>query len=140
MALSQDMYTDGYKNIVNIDYSGVCIEKMQSKHPHMTCERETSTREAQKGSFTISGIEGDVRHLPLESASFDVAIDKGTMDAFMTAKGDVWAGHAKIVKLCSVLTLTTLQDPPQEIVQSCNQEVDEAIRYFHGVSAARGPD
>ncbi len=32
----------------------------------------------------------DVRDLKFDSASFDVAIDKGTMDAMMTAKGDVW--------------------------------------------------
>lgn len=32
----------------------------------------------------------DVRDLALKDNSFDVAIDKGTMDAMMTAKGDVW--------------------------------------------------
>lgn len=32
----------------------------------------------------------DVRDLEFDDASFDVAIDKGTMDAMMTAKGDVW--------------------------------------------------
>jgi len=32
----------------------------------------------------------DVRDLHLEDGSFDVVIDKGTMDAMMTAKGDIW--------------------------------------------------
>lgn len=32
----------------------------------------------------------DVRELEFESDSFDIAIDKGTMDAMMTAKADVW--------------------------------------------------
>ena len=32
----------------------------------------------------------DVRELKFDSESFDVAIDKGTMDAMMTAKADVW--------------------------------------------------
>lgn len=32
----------------------------------------------------------DVRELSFDTDSFDVAIDKGTMDAMMTAKGDVW--------------------------------------------------
>lgn len=36
------------------------------------------------------GHEMDVRELKFESESFDVAIDKGTMDAMMTAKADVW--------------------------------------------------
>jgi hypothetical protein len=34
----------------------------------------------------------------------------GTMDAMMTAKGDVW-------------------NPPGEVVNNCNQEVDEVLRY-----------
>lgn len=32
----------------------------------------------------------DVRKLSFDDDTFDVAIDKGTMDAMMTAKGDVW--------------------------------------------------
>ena len=32
----------------------------------------------------------DVRDLKFPSESFDFAIDKGTMDAMMTSKGDVW--------------------------------------------------
>ena len=36
------------------------------------------------------GHEMDVRDLKFDPASFDVAIDKGTMDAMMTEKGDVW--------------------------------------------------
>lgn len=37
----------------------------------------------------------DVRDLGFEDGSFDVAIDKGTMDAMMTAKGDVWVGPTR---------------------------------------------
>jgi hypothetical protein len=36
------------------------------------------------------GLEMDVRHLQFGDGSFDVAIDKGTMDAMLTSKGDVW--------------------------------------------------
>ena len=36
------------------------------------------------------GLEMDIRDLKFDSESFDVAIDKGTMDAMMTAKADVW--------------------------------------------------
>jgi len=51
----------------------------------------------------------DIRDLKLDNSTFDVAIDKGTMDAMMTAKGDVW-------------------DPPQQVVENCTKEVDEAVR------------
>lgn len=40
-----------------------------------------------------AGHEADIRSLPYEKASFDVALDKGTMDALMTSKGDVWVGR-----------------------------------------------
>ncbi|KZT67367.1 S-adenosyl-L-methionine-dependent methyltransferase [Daedalea quercina L-15889] len=93
--LSEEMYDDGYKNIVNTDYSGVVIEKMKHKHAEARPEMEWH--------------EMDIRDLSLESGSFDVAVDKGTMDAMMTAKGDVW-------------------DPPEEVVQNCNREVDEVLR------------
>ncbi|KAI0372599.1 S-adenosyl-L-methionine-dependent methyltransferase [Pilatotrama ljubarskyi] len=93
--LSQDMYDDGYKNIVNTDYSGILIEKMRHKHAESRPEMEWH--------------EMDIRDLKFEDDSFDVAIDKGTMDAMMTAKADVW-------------------DPPEEVVQNCNREVDEVLR------------
>ncbi|KAF7794945.1 hypothetical protein EIP86_006088 [Pleurotus ostreatoroseus] len=53
----------------------------------------------------------DVRELKFDPASFDVAIDKGTMDAMMTAKGDVW-------------------DPPEEVIENCTREVDEVLRRY----------
>ena len=40
--------------------------------------------------YSLSGHEMDIRNLSFQADSFDVAIDKGTMDAMMTAKGDVW--------------------------------------------------
>ncbi|KIM44617.1 hypothetical protein M413DRAFT_442578 [Hebeloma cylindrosporum] len=93
--LSEDMWEDGYRNIVNIDYSGILIEQMQKRHSQ--CRPEMEWREM------------DVRDLAFEDESFDVAIDKGTMDAMMTTKGDVW-------------------DPPHQVIHDCNKEVDETLR------------
>ncbi|KAJ6614176.1 S-adenosyl-L-methionine-dependent methyltransferase [Mycena sp. CBHHK59/15] len=90
--LSQDMYGDGYMNIVNTDYSSVVIEQMRRRHQGLRPAMEWH--------------EMDVRDLKFEDQSFDVAIDKGTMDAMMTAKGDVW-------------------DPPQKVVDDCTAEVNE---------------
>ncbi|KZV63178.1 hypothetical protein PENSPDRAFT_641270 [Peniophora sp. CONT] len=93
--LSEDMYDDGYKNIVNIDYSAVVISRMSSRHKDVRPEMEWS--------------EMDIRDLQFDDNTFDVAIDKGTMDAMMTAKGDVW-------------------DPPQQVIDDCTKEVDEVVR------------
>ncbi|KAF9531682.1 S-adenosyl-L-methionine-dependent methyltransferase [Crepidotus variabilis] len=93
--LSEDMWEDGYRNITNVDYSNVVIEQMKQRHGVLRPEMDWQ--------------EMDVRNLTFEEGTFDVAIDKGTMDAMMTAKVDVW-------------------DPPQEVVNNCNQEVAETLR------------
>lgn len=92
--LSQDMWDDGYKNIANIDYSSVVIEQMRRKH------------ETRPG---IEWHEMDVRSLEFGDDTFDIVIDKGTMDAMMAVKDDPW-------------------NPPEQVVQDCTKEVDEVIR------------
>jgi len=39
----------------------------------------------------------DVRELPFDANTFDVALDKGTMDAMMAIKGDVWVAKADTI-------------------------------------------
>lgn len=118
IALSQDMWDDGYSQIVNVDYSSILIERMKQQHETLRS--------------SMQWIVGDVKALPLEDSSFDVAIDKGrpinlqvvlppanplprcplgTMDALMALEknGDVW-------------------NPAPEVVQACKDEVDEALR------------
>jgi len=92
--LSEDMYDDGYKNITNIDFSPVVIESMSARN-HTRPE--------------MQWLVMDIRDLTFEDETFDVAIDKGAMDAMMTAKGDVW-------------------DPPQETIDNCTKEVDQILR------------
>ncbi|CUA70651.1 hypothetical protein RSOLAG22IIIB_04245 [Rhizoctonia solani] len=89
--LSEDMYQDGYQNIVNIDFSPVVIQHMRSLYPHM------------------EWLEMDIRDLKFEAETFDILIDKGTMDAMLTGTSDVW-------------------NPSREIVENCEAEVREAVR------------
>ncbi|KAJ2330860.1 hypothetical protein GGI00_003513, partial [Coemansia sp. RSA 2681] len=79
--LSSDMYDDGYQNIVNVDYSDVVIEQMRQ-------------RSQQQVRMTWEVM--DVRALKLDDGSVDVAIDKGTLDALMCDKGDVWEPSAEL--------------------------------------------
>ncbi|KAI6042712.1 S-adenosyl-L-methionine-dependent methyltransferase [Pisolithus marmoratus] len=92
---SEDMWDDGYKNIVNVDYSAVAIERMRA--------RNSETRPE------MQWYEMDVRSLTFPDSSFDIAIDKGTMDAMMTSSSNVW-------------------NPPEEIVNDCIAEVSEVMR------------
>ncbi|GAA5839018.1 hypothetical protein JCM11251_007854 [Rhodosporidiobolus azoricus] len=93
--LSRDMYDDGYHNIRNIDYSPIVIEKMAK----VNAERAGMT-------WTVA----DIRDLPFPSSSIDICLDKGTLDALMTAKGlDPW-------------------NPPPEMVANVKGEIDEVVR------------
>lgn len=38
-------------------------------------------------------LEMDIRDLKFNEGDFDVVLDKGTMDAMLTSKGDVWASQ-----------------------------------------------
>ncbi|KAF8523008.1 S-adenosyl-L-methionine-dependent methyltransferase [Gautieria morchelliformis] len=93
--LSEEMYDAGYTKITNVDFSPVLIENMRAKH---TIKRPG-----------MQWLEMDVRSLTFERNSFDVAIDKGTMDAMMTTKGDVW-------------------NPSPQVIENCTKEVDEVLR------------
>ncbi|KAG7098811.1 hypothetical protein E1B28_000716 [Marasmius oreades] len=95
--LSEEMYDDGFRNIVNIDYSAVLIEQMQQRH--------------SRDRPDMQWHEMDVRDVTFADDTFDVVIDKGTMDAMMTVKGDIW-------------------NPPQRVIDDCTREVREAIRYI----------
>ncbi|CAO3645521.1 unnamed protein product [Mucor fragilis] len=92
--LGEDMYNDGYKNIVNIDYSKTVIEHMKER-----CADKPE----------MSWLEMDIRDLKFDNESFDAVIDKGTMDALMCDRGDVW-------------------DPSEELINDVKGEVDEVER------------
>merc|ERR1711934_794942 len=63
------MYTDGYKKITSIDFSGECIKQMSS--------RSTDKPE-------LEWLECDARDMSqLGEDAFDYAIDKGTMDSIL---------------------------------------------------------
>lgn len=73
------MYKDGYKNIVNIDYSKTVIDNMKIRcvdMPEMTCKIHT----LKKHHFFLNiiiGLEMDIRDLKFDNESFDAIIDKG---------------------------------------------------------------
>lgn len=69
------MYNAGYRSITNIDYSSVCIGTMSARHkdcPGMTWHQM------------------DVRQLSFQDASFEVIMEKATLDAIMVDEKTPW--------------------------------------------------
>jgi len=74
-ALSEQMYQDGYRNIVNIDFSPVVIENMKRKCQHLD---------------EMDWLVMDIADMTFPSNSFDVVIEKATLDALMVEEKDLW--------------------------------------------------
>jgi len=87
--LSEDMYKDGYKNITNIDISGVVIKAMEQKH-----------KDYSGMTYKVM----DVTSMPEYAAgSFDVIIDKGTLDAVLCGEGSVSSCDKMLSEISRVL-------------------------------------
>ncbi|KAM3604309.1 uncharacterized protein V6R79_009320 [Siganus canaliculatus] len=74
-SLSGDMYSAGYHSITNIDYSSVCISTMSARYSDCP---------------GMSWHEMDIRQLSFPAASFDVVLEKATLDAIMVEEKTPW--------------------------------------------------
>ena len=88
-SLTASLFDLHYTNQLSVDFSETVIKQMQRKHSDLDWRVE------------------DVRKLNLQGSSFDVAIDKGTLDAMLY--GSQW-------------------DPPDEVQDNVRQYVDEVAR------------
>jgi ubiquinone/menaquinone biosynthesis C-methylase UbiE len=84
--LTADLAALGYGNQTSIDFSPVLIAQMKTKHPQLGWEVM------------------DVRHMTFADSSFDVAVDKATLDAMLY--GSLW-------------------DPADEVRKNVGDYVDE---------------
>ncbi|XP_035526376.1 EEF1A lysine methyltransferase 4 isoform X1 [Morone saxatilis] len=95
-SMSGDMYSAGYHSITNIDYSSVCISTMSARYSHCP---------------GMTWHEMDVRQLSFPDASFDVILEKATLDAIMVEEKTPWevstqtAGfiHKALTEICRCL-------------------------------------
>ncbi|KAH6675473.1 S-adenosyl-L-methionine-dependent methyltransferase [Halenospora varia] len=94
--LTGDLHALGYTNQTSVDFSQVVIEAMKSKYADLQTRWEVM----------------DVRDLRISTGTIDVAIDKGTLDAFL--HGSLW-------------------DPPDDVRENVGKYVDEVARVLkHG--------
>jgi len=71
--LPEDMYDDGYQNIVNVDISSIVIGRMRERNKQMRPK--------------MTWLAMDATALKLKDAGFDVVLDKCTLDTFVTCPG-----------------------------------------------------
>jgi hypothetical protein len=99
--MSEDMVSDGYQRIVNIDISNVVIQAMSEKYRHNPRLICTSSSNSELNNFIFLcfsslncgnemmmlrlcvGRVMDVMKMDFLDCEFDAVIDKGTMDAIL---------------------------------------------------------
>jgi SAM-dependent methyltransferase len=84
---SSDLYLSLCKTITNIDISQVVISKMQEKH-HEKVE--------------MAWLQMDMLNLSFENHSFDVLIDKATMDVLQCDNEDCWDPSEEVLQRVSL--------------------------------------
>ncbi|EDO44209.1 predicted protein [Nematostella vectensis] len=96
--LSEDMYNEGYTDITNIDYSPIVIENMKRK------------------CHAMRGMEWkvmDITKLDFPPNSFDVVIEKATLDALLVAEKDPWNPSVEALKTmeCVLSKVSEILEP-----------------------------
>ncbi|KAM3932435.1 EEF1A lysine methyltransferase 4 isoform 2-T2 [Leptodactylus fuscus] len=74
-SLSAELHKEGVRPLVSIDYSPVCIKEMTQRNA---------------GVPDMSWMVMDARHLQFPDGTFDLVIEKGTLDAMMVDEKDPW--------------------------------------------------
>ncbi|OWK05707.1 ECE2 [Cervus elaphus hippelaphus] len=74
-ALSYELFLGGFPDVTSVDYSSVVVAAMRARYAHVPMLRWETM---------------DVRALGFPSGSFDVVLEKGTLDALLTGEQDPW--------------------------------------------------
>ncbi|KAM5291904.1 EEF1A lysine methyltransferase 4 [Ctenodactylus gundi] len=74
-ALSYELFLGGFPNVTSVDYSSVVVAAMKARYAHVP---------------TLCWETMDVRALGFPNDSFDVVLEKGTLDALLAGERDPW--------------------------------------------------
>lgn len=74
-ALSHDLHELGYTDVTSIDFSPACIAAMRARYARCPGLR-----------WAVM----DIRALAFPDATFDVVLEKGTLDVLMVEESDPW--------------------------------------------------
>jgi hypothetical protein len=114
--MSKRLFDAGYTNLVNIDIAESVINEMKARHPEM----EWQTMDATSMTY--------------EDASFDLVIDKGTIDAVRASQqtGDIVGPLVKevyrVVKPGRPFVIVSHSNDVKEVSPHCTSDVLEGAR------------
>ncbi|XP_075718008.1 EEF1A lysine methyltransferase 4 [Rhinoderma darwinii] len=74
-SLSAELHKEGLRPLVSIDYSTACIKEMAQRNVNVP---------------DMSWMVMDAQHLEFPDGTFDLVIEKGTLDAMMVDERDPW--------------------------------------------------
>ncbi|KAI5940357.1 endothelin-converting enzyme 2 isoform X6 [Manis javanica] len=74
-ALSYELFLGGFPDVTSVDYSSVVVAAMRTRYAHVPKLRWETM---------------DVRALDFPSGSFNVVLEKGTLDALLAGEQDPW--------------------------------------------------
>lgn len=74
-ALSYELFLGGFPNVTSVDYSPVVVTAMRARYAHVPSLRWETM---------------DARALDFPRDSFDVVLEKGTLDALLAGERDPW--------------------------------------------------
>lgn len=81
--MSEEMFEEGFQYIHNIDVSSVVIKSMNEKYrdkgPNFKCISPCKNNQTQ--FFLV--LQMDVRSMEYEDSTFDIVVDKGTLDSLL---------------------------------------------------------
>lgn len=100
-ALGEDLVKDGYVHVHNIDYSSVLVEQMVLQAAQLLENHPNSRLTYEAADVTAM--------TTIEQNSYDIVIDKGTLDALLCDKCDLWF-------------------PPPEVLVNAHLELQEVYR------------
>lgn len=74
-ALSYELFLGGFPDVTSVDYSSVVVAAMRTRYAHVPKLRWETM---------------DVQALDFPSGSFNVVLEKGTLDALLAGEQDPW--------------------------------------------------
>eukprot|EP00826_Nyctotherus_ovalis_P064802 TRINITY_DN9513_c0_g1_i10.p1 TRINITY_DN9513_c0_g1~~TRINITY_DN9513_c0_g1_i10.p1 ORF type:complete len:165 (-),score=51.71 TRINITY_DN9513_c0_g1_i10:18-512(-) len=90
--MTEDMYKEGFTETTNVDISPTAIEQMKERYKE-SCPN---------ASFVVM----DARKLEFETGSFDVVVDKGTLDCLLSDEAGFETIETVLNEIYRVLTPT----------------------------------